>query len=67
MVCVVTEGTESGFQRHVNPGSLTSPRGGGESQAETTSGGRKAGAEVAGGGVWGGGTQCTNAQSVGLT
>lgn len=44
------EGTESGLQWHVNPGSLRSPRGREESQAETTSGGREVGAEVTGGG-----------------
>lgn len=43
------EGTESGLPWHVNPGSLRSLRGREESQAETTSGGREAGAEVTGG------------------
>jgi len=40
------EGTESGLPWHVHPGSLRSPRGREESQAQTTSGGREAGAEV---------------------
>lgn len=44
------EGTESGLQWHVNPGSLRSPSGGEASRGETTSGGREAGGEVTGAG-----------------
>lgn len=64
-----SEGTESGLQWYVNPGSVSDPRGGEKrAQAKTTSGGGRQGLRLLGVGSRGAEIQCTNSRDcVGFT